>query len=415
LAEIDAIQDRYKSLGMLREYNMEYMCKAEVMEEKSFKSEMFRSEPMLRTWQAVYTMTDPARSIGAKSATTGWAAWSWMANKLVIWEAGAKKLLPDEIVQLQFDLDARYQPALMGIEEDGLNEFLMQPIRHEQVKRGSLLPIKAMKAPKGKLDFIRALQPFFNAREVIFANDCSDLRSQLLSFPTGAIDAPNALAYALTLRPGAPMFEDFGNRNIAEGLRCLGSRTNWLAVNAAGGHTAAVLLQCFDGYLHIVADWLREGEPGQVLTSILKEANTEAGGKFRIVIPPQHFDRYTSIGLKQAITSIPMEAWKGLDPVAGNNIIRQMLRSEVRSLPAIQINSEARWTLNGFAGGYARVLNKQGGLAEFAEEGPYRTLMEAIASFMALQRIGADEEDEEPRYAFTKSGIRYRSALGTRS
>jgi hypothetical protein len=49
----------------------------------------------------------------------------------------------------------------MGVEEDGLNEFLMQPIRQEQVRRGMMLPVEGVRAPIGKIDFIRALQPFF--------------------------------------------------------------------------------------------------------------------------------------------------------------------------------------------------------------------------------------------------------------
>lgn len=416
LPEIDAIQARYASLGMMREYNMEYMVKAETVAEKSFKSDMFRIEPTLRTWQAVYTMTDPARTIGAKSATTGGCAWSWIGNRLVVWEGWAKKLLPDEIVQAQFDMHERYHPTLMGIEEDGLNEFLLQPLRHEQSRRHVMLPLKPMKAPKGKLDFIRALQPFFNAREVIFAADCPDLRSQLLAFPTGAIDAPNALAYALAMRPGAPMFDDFGQRHIAEDLRGIGGTPYWLASNATSQYTTGALLQFIDGTLRVLADWVREGDPSENLREILSHAGAEAGVQPRLTAPPQHWNQYTNVGLRQTASAVPIELRKGLEPQRGIDFIRQLLRREIKSRPALQVSDQARWTLNGFAGGYARSLSKTGQLMDFADEGPYRTLFEGIASFAGLLVIGSADEDDAPAiYRTTNSGVRYRSILPQRA
>jgi hypothetical protein len=59
----------------------------------------------------------------------------------------------------------------------------MQPIRAEQAKRGIMLPIDDQKAPVGKIDFIKGLQPFFNAREVEFVKPLPELQAQLLGFP----------------------------------------------------------------------------------------------------------------------------------------------------------------------------------------------------------------------------------------
>ena len=81
------------------------------------------------------------------------------------------------------------------------------------------------------------------------------------------------------------------------------------------------------------------------------------------------------------------------------------------------VSEQARWVLNGFAGGYARVLLKQGMLADHAEEGPYRILMEALESFVGLLHIGQAEDDDsgdETRYAVNQNGVRYRTALGNR-
>jgi hypothetical protein len=161
LASIEKIEASYIARGQLQGYRQEFMCQAEAPEMKPFKQEMFRIEPQVRTWQAVYSMTDPARSIRKGAATTGHVVWSWIAAK------------PDRLGRLgqahparrdrrpRCSKPLRLPPTWVGVEEDGLNEFLMQPIRQEQVRRGVTLPLKAVKAPIGKIDFIRGLQPFF--------------------------------------------------------------------------------------------------------------------------------------------------------------------------------------------------------------------------------------------------------------
>jgi len=56
-------------------------------------------------------MIDPARIVRRTSATTGWAVWSWVRNRLIVWEAGATQLMPDEIVDLVFRLNRNYAPV----------------------------------------------------------------------------------------------------------------------------------------------------------------------------------------------------------------------------------------------------------------------------------------------------------------
>ena len=229
LEMVDEIKGNATKVGKLRQYNMEYMCEAEVAAEKSFKQEMFRVEAQVRTWQAVYGFLDPARVAKASAAHSGFVSWSWMGNRLTVWEAWGRHLHPDEQIQALFQFHQEYNPAWIGVEEDGLNEWLMQPIRQEQARRNTFIPIKAVKAPVGKLDFIRnSLQPFFNAREIWFAKPMPELQQQLLSFPTGKIDIPNALAYAIRMRPGQPMYEDFGGRNVMEDMKPLSGRPLWL-------------------------------------------------------------------------------------------------------------------------------------------------------------------------------------------
>jgi len=100
-----------------------------------------------------------------------------------------------------------YGPVAIGVETNGLEEFLMQPLRHEMIKRGAFIPIVGYRAPRNKLQFIAALQSFMHA-VTWYLPRISRRSKQFLSFPTGRIDFPNALAYALQMRPTV-VYEDF--------------------------------------------------------------------------------------------------------------------------------------------------------------------------------------------------------------
>lgn len=410
--EIDKLRQQYASIGMAREFDMEYMCSAYSQESKPFKREDIKVFPRVKTWQACYAMLDPARTVKATSATTGFACWSWMsATKLVVWDAWGKFLLPDQMIEELFQANDRYSPVTIGVEEDGLNEWLMQPIRSEQVTRGVSLPVKAMKAPKGKLDFIRGLQPYFVAGEAEFAKDLPELKAQLLSFPTGVIDAPNALAYALKMRPGQPMYDGFNSNHIGEGLLTAGGQTTWLCINAVGGMVIGVVAQLINGAVRVFYDYVREGEPADVLHDIVKAACIDTGRQVRLCVPPGHFDKYHNVGLVQAARRIPMEVRRGLQPVEGRHQLRTLLGKEIRGASAVKISDGARWTLNGFAGGYARQLDKTGVLKDEAEDNQYKLVLEALESFCGFLKIGSpDEEEGDVNYAYTADGKRYVSA-----
>lgn len=404
----------YRARGQWQGYTQEFMCQSEAPELKPFKPDMIRVEPTVRTWQAVYSMTDPARTVNKGSATTGHVVWSWIGARLVIWDAWGRHILPDEIVEAQFSTWEQYQPTWMGVEEDGLNEFLMQPIRQQQVARGVTLPVRPVKAPISKIDFIRGLQPFFRANEVVFAKDLPDLKSQLLGFPTGLIDIPNALAYALRMRPGAPMYDDFAGRHIAEDLAPLMGQPTWLCLNASKNTVTSQLVQLTDGGgIRVLWDSVREGEPSLLVSDTIRMAQVEAGGKVKVTMGPGHFDTYANVGLAQAVRKIPMEIKTGVLPERARDYIRRQLRSERYGMPMLMVDSRARWTLNALAGGYARQMAKNGSLAEYAEDNVYRILMEGLESFAGLLELGrsTDDEDEASMNAITPGGKRYRSML----
>jgi hypothetical protein len=364
-------------------------------------------------------MYDPARTVSARSgktsALTGKAVWSWVGSKLVVWEIGGHAWMPDKIIDDMFDADEKWSPVLIGVEEDGLNEFIFQPLRQKMVLRGHSLPIRAMKAPKGKIDFIKGLQPFGAAGELVFAQELpSDVKNQFLNFPTGVIDAPNALAYALKMRPGQPMYQSFGVQHIGPELEVQrGGQTSplWLALNATQVCTTGVLIQFDNGTLRVYADWVTEDPPGASLRHIIQMASLAAGGRVKLGAGAQHFGEFENVGLRAAARTIPVEVQKLGLAYKGREEFRALFSRQPGGRVPVRVSTSATWTLRALSGGYARAYDKRGQLEEFAVEGPYQVLMEGIESLLALTNI-AEENDDNPRhFAYTKDGRRYVSAL----
>jgi hypothetical protein len=410
LAWIDAKERDYQETGSTQEFVQEFMCQPEDPAIKAFTGDMLKVEPTVRTWHATYSMYDPARTVKTTSATTGVVHFSWINNRLMVWDAYSPKWKPDEIIADIFRADEMYAPVTIGVERDGLEEFILQPLRQEQVRRGYAIPIRPMKAPKGKLDFIRSMQPFFKAGEVLFAKDLPELRAQLLGFPTGAIDIPNALAYALILRPGQPIYDGFSYLNVAEEIFKLPRQPVYLAVNATQMYTTAVMVQSNDGVFNVLWDAVREGDPGAVLSAIVADAGLEAGQRPRLYGSPEHFGNYDTVGLRGAARKVPVDLSQGGLGLDGRDEIRGLLRKQLRGNPALRVSSRARWTLNGFAGGYCKEVLKNGILSEFATEGPYKTLFEGLESFASLLKMGHIGEDQPVNWQTTSDGRRFISA-----
>ena len=409
LSWIHRQRDTYRDLGDMGTWLQEYLCEAEDEEARLFTQDMIKVEPRVRMFEPTFAVYDPARTVKSTSAMTGKVIGSWVNNRLVIWEAEGKFWKPDEIIEDMFKVDSRYSPTVIGVEEDGLHEFIMQPLRHAQVNSGHYLPIRALKAPKGKIDFIRSLQPFFKAGEVVFAGDRAqfhELEKQLLSFPTGRNDVPNALAYFLKLKPGQPIFEDFGAQHVVEGLKPLAGRALHLVLNATTTCTTAILLQVYDGVLSVLADFVGQGDPGAALPSMLRDVALVARNRYDPVAPAKHFQPYDVIGLRAAVTTARLTLAQGGSEVQGREQLRGLISRTHRGLPQLRVSPEATWTLRAMSGGYTRDDNRA-----TPSDGVYKVLCEGLESFAALLAYGVDRrEDDEIRWETDAHGRRYISA-----
>jgi len=423
LEKILEMRLNYQELEELDTFQQEYMCEAIDPSSQMFTPDMFRVEPQIpKPYHAVYAIYDPARTTNKQSATTGKVVASWEGHKLIVWESSARKWMPNEIIDDIFLTNQKYTPVAIGVEENGLNEWLLQPIRSRQIAEGVVLPLRPLHAPKGKFDFIRGLQSYFRAGEVVFASEMPELRSQLLGFPTGFIDAPNALAYMLTMKLGVPIYDNFLPEINVDGAIKGKNIQSYLLINTNNQITTAILCQLDRGRLCILWDTIAEGDAGTVLTDVLKDANLFLVGsrailpEAQVVFPsfrdlrlfscPEHFDEYTVYGLRAAARSLGYEVNRGGDPQVGREELRGLIRRPSHGHAAIGVGSAATWTARGFVAGYARDP-----VLPLPIENAYAVLMAPLESFAATMRLTADTLVNPPNYAYTSDGRRFISAL----
>lgn len=409
LDAVRSTRDDMEKVGELGIFVQEYLCQSEEAALKPFQTRHVVPAPQIPEWAPVIVICDPARSVNIRtSARTGYIAVSWFGAKLYVRAAYGAFHRPDEIVAELFKLDQTFSPIQVAVEEDGLAEFLMQPLRSHMLSTGQVIPLKALRAPRerSKAQFIMGLQPFFEAQDILMCGDFPDLKTELLAFPTGRNDVINALAYAPRLRAGKAVYEDFGLSHVAPDLRVQTLQPAYLCVSARASHTTAVLAQFLNGCVRVFADWVKEGSPTEALEVILPEATIAAAKKLTLVAPLAQFNAYTNAGLPTALRRLNITATKGPDHGLGS--LQPFLRRQTAHQPAFLVDRRARWTINALAGGYSRSLDRSGILTDDPDEGYYRTLMEGLESFGKwLTAQTAALETDGAAYAYTRDGRRY--------
>lgn len=343
----DNKRDTLYALGKGTTWHREYMVEAVSEEEQVFRGLPLLGEPVVRKpWHPVRVMYDPARTVGPRSAWTGKAVWSWENDRLLVWETSGRSWLPDAIVKDVFETNAKYAPVEIGIEVDGLEEFATQPIEAEMARRGVLIPLEPARAPRRKLDFIRQLQPFFKAGNIVLVGGPEahpDLVAGLDSFPTGRIDVPNALAYALLKRATARYALSPSN---IEGAR-EGPEDRWLVADSDGVATWVALVRVPKrGPIHVIADDMEEGSPLRVVPDMIR-GWTAVGPIERVVLPLDHFSTHDTIGLRAAFRRLGLPLLQGGDTALGEGALRELLEGK----DAFAVGTPAVWTIRALIGG----------------------------------------------------------------
>lgn len=414
LATIKKLQAEYVNNGNLIEFTQEYMCRAEDVSGKPFKPEMIKPSTPTAGREAVYIFCDPARTVKSTSARTGYVAFSWRGNKLKIHDALGAFHRPDEIIKTLMDWDEKFSPVKIGVELNGLEEFIQQPLLAAQVAAGRSIPYVGYHAPRDKMQFILGLQPFYASGDVTHAKSLPDLEQELLQFPTGRNDVINALAYALVMRAGRPVYGDFTDEHVEDNLSPHAKSPRYLIISSRPAMTAVSLVQYIDGTMRVYRDWVKNAPPQECLERIYQEARMMSAGEIKFFSPANQFDQYTNNGLPAAIKRLNISVQKTPATTRTEGLLAKYMITKIQGVPGLLVSSDARWVVNGLSGGYSRKLEKGGVLSDQPTDDQYRLVIEGLESLAAFLDNSASAGDTERRYAITSTGRKYLSSLPTR-
>lgn len=409
---IDERKELHRRMGMLVEFEQEYMCKAVEESQRIFKNRN-RVETVNYMWAPRYVLIDPARTTQKKSSQTGVCVWSWIGRKLVVWEAYGLHIMPDEIVNLVFQLNNDHMPVAIAVEEDGLAEFLLQPLRAEIARRGVHVPLMPVLAPRDrtKLDFIKGLQPYDAASEILFAKPLPELESQMMNYPTGKLDVINALAYALKIHRGKAVYEDFSERNVIERMTPQSGNPCYLGIHSDKSTLAGVLMSYDGKRIKIYEDFAFEGDPALMMENLIRASGAKSRST-TIVLHPEHYKNYSTTGIRGSLSN--MEYQKGSGPEEGRKLLSDMLRASGGVIADVLVSTRAKRVLQALSGGFAREINTDGSIAAEPMRNTSRLIMECVETFLGNSAVFMESLQMEQtglNYSVSRNGRTYLSTI----
>jgi len=224
--EVKKLYESHKRRGQLDVFYREYRNLPVSTEDATFKQDYFNSyletDPEFRKIQHQLenvVIVDPAKTTKLHSAESAVVCIGIdrQSARLYVRDVVSRKLYPDELYNEMFQMCTRFKVRVFGVEVTSLNEFIVQPIKNEMMKRGQMMELielkargQAGRAGKGKEDRIAALVPYYRQGYVYHnAACCGGLEAQLLSFPRSRLwDIMDATAYVVEmLELGGRYFE----------------------------------------------------------------------------------------------------------------------------------------------------------------------------------------------------------------
>lgn len=410
LETVLSIRSRFEKDGDLNGFAQEYLCQSVDEKDRPFQPRHIVVSPSPTLHVPRYVIVDPARTVKKTSARTGYLAAGWDRRTLVVYEAFGGFDKPDRIIETCFQLADRHRPVHLGVEADGLHEFLMQPLRAEMLRRGTTLPLLPLMAPKdrNKERFILGLHSFFEAGDIVLAHHLPELEQEILNFPQGRVDVLNCLAYMLKVRSGDAVYEDFTDRHVIEGEIALPRGKFYVTVLGDQSETALVATLASDsGRLLVLADEVCGTDEGSLEAALQRLAPILGQGNFQVVFPLGLTDRDTPF--VRFAQRHNLRVIRGPKPDKAQGALGRLMATFRRGEPMLQVSSDARWTVNALGAGYRRAANKDGTPGP-TMEGAYGLVgraLDVLAEF--LSAAGSDAQSD--RFGYTSDGTRYRTSL----
>jgi hypothetical protein len=397
-------RDEAERAGQLRGFLQEYMLMAIGSQDKPFEAEHIHEiaiDPA--PWLPKTLVVDPARTANVGSSDrTGRVVLSRLATRIYVHASSGEYWKPDQIIADSFSTSARFDGATVAIEKNSLDEWLLQPMRAEMLRRGESLPLKAIQAPqdRSKEQFIMGLQPFFEAGDIVLVGGRGahpQLVAEILNFPSGKRDILNALAYAQRVFSGAVVYEDFGQRNLTSEYEPSARHALALCFNASGAETAAVLVAVEGERMVAVADWISPVPPAQAVPDVMALTRaTFPRAKLTCWLPADVMDQQDRMPLMAALRAAGLQPMRGAYASLARGCLSPMIRTEMKGRRLFLVDSNARHTMNAMAGGYNWPVMKNGQQNTEPERGPHRTLMEGLesAAYVITSQAGNSLPDE---------------------
>ena len=397
-------RDQFERAGQLRGFLQELMLMAIGSQDKPFEAEHIHEiaiDPA--PWLPKTLIVDPARTANVGSSDrTGRVVLSRLGTRIYVHASSGEYWKPDQIISDAFGTSARFDGATVAIEKNSLDEWLLQPMRAEMLRRGESLPLKSIQAPqdRSKDQFIMGLQPFFEAGDIVLVGGRGahpQLVAEILNFPSGKRDILNALAYAQRVFSGTAVYEDFDEKNLTSGYEP--SQRDALAVcfNASGSETTAVLVSVEGERLVAVADWISPVPPAQAVPDVMQLIRA-AFPRAKVVawLPADVMDQQDRMPLMAALRAARLNPMRAAYPQMARGTLSPLIRTEMKNRRLFLVDSNARHTMNAMAGGYCFPVAKNGQLGTEPERGPHRTLLEGLecAAHVICSQSGNSLPDE---------------------
>lgn len=416
----------FQSSGMLSSFLQMYMLQTVDPEAKPFKDSMLASlDVSPYHWMPRYAIYDPSRTSNQRrndrtsSDRTGKVVVSRLGSKILVHESGAFYWKPDAFINDVFDTNERHRPAKIGVEKTSLDDWLLQPIQMETLRRGVSLPLKALNAPqdRSKEEFIQGLLPFATVKDIVLVGGRTahpQLVAEWANFPQGPRDIMNALAYSLRIFAGVPMYEDFNGGNIMEAPQPRLGETVYLGWQASGSESVCVAVVRDGRRLAVAADSSGTGAIADTVKTLAFTIRSAfPGATFQAWVPAETYDQAQRIALVPALRAERLTPYRGEHVAVARGCLSEYLRTKWHNKPLLSVDNRSKGVLNALSAGYALSVEK-GRPSSEPEPGTSRLIAEALECVVAaLHRIGDADDQGFPRGAHLShnpSGVAYVSA-----
>jgi len=421
---IRAERDRFQADGMLQEFKQAYMLQVTDPATKPFKEDMLAARDTSPwDWMPRFAIYDPARTSNEKrtrehrkSDRYGKVVVSRMGSQILVHESGGFFWKPNEFIAELFTMNEKHAPAKLGIEKNSLDDWLLQPIRIEMLKRGVSLPLIPLSAPqdRSKEDFILGLQPFAEARDIVLVGGRAahpQLVAEWANFPQGPRDIMNALAYSLRMFSGQPIYADFGGANIGDAPNPARGETVYVGFNASPTDTACVAIVREGRRLAVAMDAAAAG-PDAVKSLVFELRTAFPLASFSVWTPAELHDQWQRIATVPQLRAERVVVYRGDHIAPARGCLSDRMRTEWRGKRLLTVDRRARLTLNALSTGYAAAVERGGRVAGEPEQGISRLVGEAIecVAHMLDRQLEAEGLPKGANLGTTPGGATYVTA-----